>query len=93
MSDKQIKFSLNSKEARNLLGDDYVNQIVIVNFLNAELDRLVEIMLRNAHWYQLGKYNRVAKKHDYLFVVWQNEQYKLEQIQDSFDAQMNSETE
>lgn len=90
---RQIEFSTNSKEARDLLGDDYVNQIVIVNFLNAELDRLVEIMQRNAHWYQLGKYNRVAKKHDYLFVVWQNEQHKLEQIQDAFDTSLNTESE
>lgn len=90
---RQIKFSLNSKEARDLLGDDYVNQIVIVNFLNAELDRLVEILQRNRRWYQLGKYNRVAKKHDYLFVVWQNEQYKLEQIQDAFGASLNTESE
>lgn len=84
------QFHIHSKHARELLGDDYINQLVITHFLDEELNRLNSLLMKNTAWWQSRKWNAIEKKYMYLYAIWKREQYKLEQIQIKFDEAQNS---
>lgn len=79
--------------SRKLLGDDYVNQLVILAFLDQELNRLNALLMKNTAWWQTPKWRAIEKKYMYLYAIWKREQYKMEQMQDKYDEQLNSDSE
>jgi hypothetical protein len=85
-------FKLTSEEGRNLLGNDLVNQQVIVEYLSDESYRVFE-MIKGVPWYKFRTLNRLIRRHEMLFAMWTTEAAKRDAILDRIEAKQNSEGE
>ena len=83
-------FNLTSPEARELLGHEFVNQQVIVEYLSEESYRVFD-MLKKVPWYKFWTQNRLIRRHEMLFAMWQTEAAKRDAILDRIEHKHESE--